>query len=44
MEVASLTGDRMHTLTETQPDITRWFDRDVWTGALNSTGFTVTRR
>lgn len=34
---------RMRTLTEMQPDITKWFDRDVWTRALNSTGFTVTR-
>jgi hypothetical protein len=34
---------RMRTLTEMQPDITKWFDRDVWTSALNSTGFTVTR-
>ncbi|MEY9997477.1 hypothetical protein ABIE67_009596 [Streptomyces sp. V4I8] len=34
---------RMHTLNEMQPDITKWFDRDVWTRALNSTGFTVTR-
>jgi hypothetical protein len=34
---------RMRTLTEMQPDITKWFDRDAWTGALNSTGFTVTR-
>lgn len=33
---------RMRTLTEMQPDITKWFDRDVWTRALNSTGFTVT--
>jgi hypothetical protein len=34
---------RMRTLTEMQPDITKWFDRDAWTRALNSTGFTVTR-
>ncbi|WP_411153408.1 hypothetical protein [Streptomyces sp. A30] len=34
---------RMRTLTEMQPDITKWFDRDVWTRALNNTGFTVTR-
>ncbi|MFJ2008392.1 hypothetical protein [Streptomyces chartreusis] len=34
---------RMRTLNEMQPDITKWFDRDVWTRALNSTGFTVTR-
>ncbi|MFI6658054.1 hypothetical protein ACIBL8_21325 [Streptomyces sp. NPDC050523] len=34
---------RMRTLTDMQPDITKWFDRDVWTRALNSTGFNVTR-
>ncbi|MFF7764306.1 hypothetical protein [Streptomyces griseorubiginosus] len=34
---------RMRTLTEMQPDIIKWFDRDVWTRALNSAGFTVTR-
>ncbi|MGW1170589.1 hypothetical protein [Streptomyces sp. NPDC002550] len=34
---------RMRTLTQMQPDITKWFDRDVWTSALNSTGLTVTR-
>lgn len=42
-----LTGNdwqaRMRTLTEMQPDTTTWFDRDVWTNALNSTDFTVTR-
>ncbi|MFE5219305.1 MULTISPECIES: hypothetical protein [unclassified Streptomyces] len=35
---------RMRTITELQPDITKWFDRDVWTRAVNSAGFTVTRR
>ncbi len=34
---------RMRTLTEMQPDITKWFDRDVWTRAMSSTGFTVNR-
>ncbi|MFC7261475.1 hypothetical protein [Streptomyces lutosisoli] len=35
---------RMRTVAEVQPDITKWFDRDVWTSALNDSGFTVTRR
>ncbi|MGC2997123.1 hypothetical protein ACPF8X_01630 [Streptomyces sp. G35A] len=35
---------RMRTITELQPDITKWFDRDVWTRAVNDTGYTVTRR
>ncbi|MFF4180985.1 hypothetical protein [Streptomyces sp. NPDC001750] len=35
---------RMHTITEMQPNITKWFDRDVWTAAVNDAGFTVTRR
>ncbi|MGW5003062.1 hypothetical protein ACWEP8_36025 [Streptomyces hydrogenans] len=35
---------RMHTITELQPDITKWFDRDVWTRAVNDAGYTVTRR
>ncbi|MFF4214562.1 hypothetical protein ACFYZE_35570 [Streptomyces sp. NPDC001796] len=35
---------RMRTITELQPDITKWFDQDVWTRAVNSAGFTVTRR
>jgi hypothetical protein len=35
---------RMRTITEMQPDITKWFDRDTWTTALNDTGYTVTRR
>jgi hypothetical protein len=34
----------MHTITELQPDITKWFDRQVWTRAVNDTGYTVTRR
>lgn len=35
---------RMRTLTEMQPDITKWFDRTVWTTAVNDAGYTVTRR
>ncbi|MGW7130114.1 hypothetical protein ACWGIA_17460 [Streptomyces bobili] len=35
---------RMRTITEMQPDITKWFDRDVWTAAVNDAGYTVTRR
>lgn len=35
---------RMRTITDLQPDITKWFDRDVWTVAVNNAGFTVTRR
>lgn len=35
---------RMRAITEMQPDITKWFDRDVWTAAVNDTGYTVTRR
>ncbi|MEU9157928.1 hypothetical protein AB0D59_47245 [Streptomyces sp. NPDC048417] len=35
---------RMRVITEMQPDISKWFDRDVWTRAVNDTGFTVTRR
>jgi hypothetical protein len=34
----------MRTITEMQPDIAKWFDRDVWTAAVNDVGFTVTRR
>lgn len=34
---------RMRTITEAQPDISKWFDRDVWTRAVNDTGYTVTR-
>ncbi|MFJ4633769.1 hypothetical protein [Streptomyces sp. NPDC088847] len=35
---------RMRTITEMQPDITRWFDRDTWTRAVDGVGYTVTRR
>ncbi|MER6847078.1 hypothetical protein AB0A81_28210 [Streptomyces flaveolus] len=35
---------RMRTITEMQPDISKWFDRDVWTRAVNDAGYTVTRR
>lgn len=35
---------RMRTITEMQPKITKWFDRDEWTTAVNDAGFTVTRR
>jgi hypothetical protein len=35
---------RMRTITEMQPDIAKWFDREVWTRAVNDTGYTVTRR
>ena len=35
---------RMRTINEMQPSITKWFDRDVWTTAVNDTGYTVTRR
>lgn len=35
---------RMHTITELQPNITKWFDRDVWTRAVNDAGYAVTRR
>ncbi|BAC75299.1 hypothetical protein AQJ43_37660 [Streptomyces avermitilis] len=35
--------DRMRVITEMQPDISKWFDRNVWTRAVNDTGFTVTR-
>ncbi|PJN31003.1 hypothetical protein CG747_45335 [Streptomyces sp. CB02959] len=35
---------RMRTIAEMQPNITKWFDRDVWTAAVNDAGFTVTRR
>ncbi|WP_405015911.1 hypothetical protein OHV05_01470 [Kitasatospora sp. NBC_00070] len=34
---------RMDAITTLAPDITRWFDRDVWTAALQDTGFGVTR-
>ncbi|MET9779314.1 hypothetical protein ABZ023_34590 [Streptomyces sp. NPDC006367] len=35
---------RMRTITELQPNITKWFDRDVWTRAVNDAGYAVTRR
>ncbi|MFD0271078.1 hypothetical protein ACFVGY_31600 [Streptomyces sp. NPDC127106] len=34
---------RMAAITAMQPDITKWFDREVWTAALNDTGYSVTR-
>ncbi|MEU6215568.1 hypothetical protein ABZ891_37465 [Streptomyces sp. NPDC047023] len=34
---------RMDTITTMQPDITKWFNREVWTAALNDTGYGVTR-
>lgn len=35
---------RMRTITEVQPDISKWFDHDVWTAAVNDAGHTVTPR
>ncbi|MGW1641519.1 hypothetical protein [Streptomyces lavendulae] len=35
---------RMATITAMQPDFTKWFNREVWTAALNDTGYGVTRR
>ncbi|GGX29608.1 hypothetical protein GCM10010353_51130 [Streptomyces chryseus] len=35
---------RMRTITELQPNITKWFDRDVWTRALNDAGYAVIPR
>ncbi|WP_318218946.1 hypothetical protein [Streptomyces sp. SCL15-6] len=35
---------RMRIITEMQPDISKWLDRDVWTRAVNDAGYTVTRR
>jgi len=35
---------RMATITLLKPDITRWFDRTVWTAALHDSGFSVERR
>ncbi len=35
---------RMRTITEMQPNISKWFDRDVWTRAVNDAGYAVTRR
>jgi hypothetical protein len=34
----------MRTITELQPNITKWFDRDVWTRVVNDAGYAVTRR
>ncbi|MFJ4795134.1 hypothetical protein [Kitasatospora purpeofusca] len=33
----------MAALSAAAPDITKWFDRDVWTKALENNGYTVTR-
>ncbi|MFE2945323.1 hypothetical protein ACFXKG_40830 [Streptomyces sp. NPDC059255] len=35
---------RMRVITDMQPNIAKWFDRDVWTAAVNDAGYTVTRR
>ncbi|MEU2228524.1 hypothetical protein ABZ575_36725, partial [Streptomyces sp. NPDC018347] len=35
---------RMRTIIEVQPNITKWFDRDVWTHAVNDAGYAVTCR
>ncbi len=35
---------RMRTITELQPDVTKWCDRDVRTRAVNDAGYAVTRR
>lgn len=34
---------RMSAITAMQPDISKWFDREVWTAALNDSGYQVTR-
>lgn len=34
---------RMAAITAMQPDITKWFNREIWTAALNDTGYGVTR-
>ncbi|MFJ2751173.1 hypothetical protein [Streptomyces sp. NPDC087297] len=34
---------RMDTISAMQPDITKWFNREVRTSALNDTGYSVTR-
>jgi len=31
---------RMRTITEMQPNISKWFDRDVWTRAVNDARYT----
>ncbi|MEU6237192.1 hypothetical protein [Kitasatospora sp. NPDC047058] len=35
---------RMATITSLKPDLTKWFDRTVWTAALHDSGFSVERR
>ncbi|WP_317620848.1 hypothetical protein [Streptomyces sp. CBMA123] len=35
---------RMAAITSLKPDITKWFDRTVWTAALHDSGFSVERR
>ncbi|MEV0530885.1 hypothetical protein [Kitasatospora sp. NPDC050463] len=35
---------RMATLSAAAPDITKWFNRDVWTKALENSGYTLARR
>lgn len=35
---------RMKVLAQHAPDITKWFDRNVWTAALHDSGFSVDRR
>ncbi|MGW4891535.1 hypothetical protein ACWEQL_04600 [Kitasatospora sp. NPDC004240] len=35
---------RMKAITAQAPDIEKWFDPQVWTQALNDSGFAVTRR
>lgn len=35
---------RMTAVTRTVPDVNKWFDRLVWTRALNDAGFTIERR
>ncbi|MEW2417549.1 hypothetical protein AB0953_28055 [Streptomyces sp. NPDC046866] len=34
---------RRTAITAMQPDIIKWFDREVWTAALHDTGYGVTR-
>ncbi|MEU1628271.1 hypothetical protein ABZ746_23660 [Streptomyces sp. NPDC020096] len=34
---------RMNAITAMQPDVTKWFDRDVWTAALHNSGYSVIR-
>ncbi|MGW4163462.1 hypothetical protein [Streptomyces sp. NPDC004788] len=35
---------RMRIVIELQPNISKWFDRDVWTRAVNDAGSNVIRR